>query len=153
MLGAVEGLPRRSSRKCWTEPRQRTDPSRVDIPGAIEEIRQIERQYAPAAGVTPAAYAAQLAQARERIVDSEFRIAVGDDGVGEVLLRLLCVRYGLTPFRRPRQRASSLSVLAPEVFVREVLVAQTEAILAVLTRAMHSTADQIFTGWRSGKAG
>jgi len=125
----------------------------VDIVGAIELIRKIERQYAPADGMTPAAYAAQLTQARERIADSEFRIAVGDDGVGEAVVRVLCVRYGLTPFRRPRQRASSLSVLAPEAFVREVLVAQTEAILGVLTSAMHSTADQIFTGWRSGKTG
>jgi len=117
--------------------------------------------------MTPAAYAAQLTQARERIADSEFRIAFGDDGVGEAVVRVLCVRYGLTPFRRPRQRASSLSVFAPDVFVREVLVAQTEAILGVLTSlhhgsrehqlgdavAMHSTADQIFTRWRSGKTG
>ena len=139
----------------------------MDIVGAIEQIRKIECQYAPREGMTPAAYAAQLTQARERIADSEFRIAFGDDGVGEAVVRVLCVRYGLTPFRRPRQRASSLSVFAPDVFVREVLVAQTEAILGVLTSlhhgsrehqlgdavAMHSTADQIFTRWRSGKTG
>jgi len=118
VVGTGEGPPRGSGRKCWTEPRHRTHPSRVDIVGAIEQIRKIERQYAPAEGMTPAAYAAQLTQARERIADGEFRIAVGDDGVGEAVVRVLCVRYGLTPFRRPRQRASSLSVLAPEVFVR-----------------------------------
>jgi hypothetical protein len=51
------------------------------------------------------------------------------------------------PFRRPRQRDSTLCVAAPEAFVREVLLPQTEAILDVVVRAMHSTADQIFGGW------
>ena len=122
----------------------------MDIPHAIEEIRAIERRYAPASGMTPAAYKAQLADARQRGADSEFRMSVGDDGIGEAVARFLCARYGLTLFRQPRQRDSTLSVAAPEVFVREVLLPQTEAILDVVVRAMHSTADQIFAGWRAG---
>jgi hypothetical protein len=69
------------------------------------------------------------------------------DSVGEAVFRELCARYGLEPFRRPRQHASTITVLAPRGFVETVLHPQFEQMLGVVLRAMHATVNRVFAGW------
>lgn len=118
----------------------------MNVGTAIAELRAIERRFAPPSGSGPEALRAQLAEWRAREPDTEFRLTVGDS-VGEAVFRHLCGRYGVAPFRRPRQQSSTVTVRAPRGFVEAVLSPQFAQMIDVVDRAMHATVDEVFAGW------
>ncbi len=126
--------------------RERGEACCVDADTAVKEIQAIERRFAPAQGASREALRGQLGEWRQGEPDVEFRVTVGDS-VGEAVFRELCARYGIEPFRRPRQQASTITIVAPRRFVETVLHPQFEQTLGVVLRAMHATVDRVFAGW------
>lgn len=126
--------------------RERGEARRVDVDTAVKELQAIERRFAPAQGPSREALRAQLEEWRQREPDVEIRMTVGDS-VDEAVFRELCTRYGIEPFRRPRQQASTITVLAPRGFAETVLHPQFEQMVGVVLRAMHATVNQVFAGW------
>jgi hypothetical protein len=118
----------------------------VDIDKVVTELRAIERRYAPAAGPSAAAYAEQLAEWRTREPDSE-EVCWGGDATGAWVVVMLCARYGIRPFRRPRQKATTVSVLAPAGFVSKVFWPQALEMMGAFERARRAMADEVVTVW------
>jgi hypothetical protein len=93
-----------------------------------EKLRKIEALFAGAGtpGERLAAEAA-LARVRARLAETERRDAavemqfsIGDPWSRHLFLAL-CRRYGLKPYRYPRQRRTTVMVRAPRTFIDEVL--------------------------------
>jgi hypothetical protein len=118
----------------------------VDIEGIVVELRAIERRYAPAAGTSAAAYAQQLAEWRAREADSE-EVCWGGDATGAWVVVMLCARYGIRAFRRPRQKATTTCVVAPASFVSKIFWPQALEMMAALERARRAMAEEIVTAW------
>jgi hypothetical protein len=94
-----------------------------------EKLRKIEALFAGAGtpGERLAAEAA-LARVRARLTETERRdppvemqFSIGDPWSRHLFLAL-CRRYGLKPYRYPRQRRTTVMVRAPRSFVDEVLL-------------------------------
>jgi len=93
-----------------------------------EKLRKVEALFAGAgtAGERLAAEAA-LARIRARLAELqrseapvEIQFAVPDTWSRQLFLAL-CRRYGITPYRYPRQRRSTVMLRAPRRFVDDVL--------------------------------
>ncbi len=94
-----------------------------------EKLRKIEGLFAGAgtAGERDAAEAA-LARVRAKLSDLEskepaieFQFSIPDPWSRHLLIAL-CRRYGLKPYRYPRQRKTSIMVRAPRRFFDDVLL-------------------------------
>ena len=118
----------------------------MDIEGVVAELRAIERRYAPAAGASAAAYAQQLADWRTREPDSE-EVCWGGDATGAWVVVMLCARYGIRPFRRRRQKATTVTVLAPAAFVSKVFWPQALEMMGAFEKARRAMADEVVTAW------
>jgi hypothetical protein len=94
-----------------------------------EKLRKIEALFAGAgtAGERDAAEAA-LSRVRAKLADLERKEPAIElqfsipDPWSRLLLIALCRRYGLKPYRYPRQRRTSIMVRAPRRFVDDVLL-------------------------------
>ena len=93
-----------------------------------EKLRKIEALFAGAGteGERLAAEAA-LARVRARLAEigrsekpTEFQFSVPDTWSRHLFLAL-CRRYGISPYRYPRQRRSTVVLRAPRPFVEDVL--------------------------------
>ena len=94
-----------------------------------EKLRKIEALFA-GAGTPDERLAAEaaLARVRARLAETERReppvemqFSIGDPWSRHLFLAL-CRRYGLKPYRYPRQRRTTVMVRAPRSFVDEVLL-------------------------------
>ena len=65
---------------------------------------------------------------------------------GWLFLRL-CARYGLRPYRRRRQKLTTLTVRAPQGFVTKVLWPQFQAMLKVFVAARAEVDNEILVEW------
>jgi hypothetical protein len=70
---------------------------------------------------------ARLAELRSHEPDEEATYTLPDPWTRKLFLAL-CRRYGLRPFRRPRQRQTTVVVSAPETFQRETLWPEFQAL-------------------------
>ena len=118
----------------------------MDIGKVVAELRAIERRYAPAAGASAAAYAQQLAEWRTREPDSD-QVCCGGDATGAWVTAMLCARYGIRAFRRPRQKVTTTCVVAPASFVSKVFWPQALEMMAAFERARRAMAEEIVTTW------
>jgi hypothetical protein len=93
-----------------------------------EKLRKIEALFAGAgtAGERMAAEAAlerlraRLAETQKRDQPIEMQFSISDQWSRRLFLAL-CRRYGLRPYRKPRQRSSSVMLRVPKDFVDQVL--------------------------------
>lgn len=100
----------------------------MDEASLREKLRKIEALHAGTTsdGEREAARRAadrikeRLAEARSAEPDEEHVLSVLDPWQ-RMLFVALCRRYGLRPFRRPRQRHSTVQVVAPKTFVDDTL--------------------------------
>jgi len=100
----------------------------MDEAGLLEKLRKIEALHAgtsnegerEAARQAAERIRARLAEQRSREPDIEMGYSLPDPWK-RALFVALCRRYGLRPFRRYRQRASSVRVLAPLSFQQQTL--------------------------------
>lgn len=98
-----------------------------DEAALLEKLRKIEALFEGATTEgerTAAAQAAQriterLADARTREPDVELQYSIPDPW-SRRLFSALCRRYGLRPYRYPRQRRSTLCVRAPDSFQQKL---------------------------------
>jgi hypothetical protein len=111
-----------------------------------EQLRAIERQYAPPEGPLPEAFARQVEAWRQRDGDREEICSTADATGGWLFLRL-CARYGLRPYRKPRQKLTTLTVRAPQGFMTKILWPQFQAMMRVFAAANVRTANEILVDW------
>ena len=111
----------------------------------IVTLRAIERDHADApldATDIAARLRARLTEARAHEPDEECSVSLGDPLLHRLFVAL-CRRYGLEAFRRERQRRSSVSVLAPKSFCRQVLWPEYHALAQELERYLASETDRV----------
>ncbi len=116
----------------------------------IDKLRLIEALHAGAA--TPGERNA-AEHARQRILDRlsqntesdepvEFRFSLGDLWSRKVFVAL-CRRYGLRPYRRKRQRYTTVMCNAPRRFVDDVLWPEFEALSKTLNQFLSDVTDRV----------
>ncbi|MSO76897.1 MAG: hypothetical protein EXQ87_08290 [Alphaproteobacteria bacterium] len=114
------------------------------------KLRKIEALYAGAgtagerlaAGAASARIKARLAATQREAPAVEHRIAL-PDGWSVRLFLALARRYGLAPYRRPRQRRTTVMLRAPDAFVRDVLWPQFQALNAALAEFLEAATERL----------
>ncbi len=84
---------------------------------------------------------ARLAEVRGREADFEQGYTLPDPWTRKLFIAL-CRRYGLTPFRRPRMRYTSVHVRAPKTFLDETLWPEFVALAAELRKHLEEITDR-----------
>lgn len=97
-------------------------------------------------GAEPAECRAELARWRAREADHEFRVQV-PSGIIDAIVLGVCSRYGVEPYRAPRQKQSTVSVRVPPGFMKEVLAPRIQAAVDVIDRATFEAATRIVERW------
>ena len=122
----------------------------MDEASLREKLRKIEALHAGTTsdGEREAARRAadrikeRLAEARSAEPDEEHVLSVIDPWQ-RMLFVALCRRYGLRPFRRPRQRHSTVQVVAPKTFVDGTLWPEFVALAGELHKHLSVVTDRI----------
>lgn len=109
-------------------------------------LRAVERFFAPDEGASAEAYARQVEMWRQRDGEREEVCSTGDATGGWLFLRL-CARYGLQPYRRRRQKPTTVTVRAPQGFVTKVLWPQFQEMMKVFATARAETDKEILASW------
>ncbi len=115
-----------------------------------EKLRKIERLFAGAGtdGERGAAAAAigrikeKLATAQKSAKPVEVKFSLADQWSRQLFIAL-CRRYELQPYRRPRQRQTTVMLKVPELFVNEVLWLEYKELNTVLTDYLARTTERI----------
>ena len=113
-----------------------------------DKLRAVEALHAGAA--TPGERDA-AGRARERIqirlaelqVDQPIEWQFSSDQWSHRLLLALARRYGLRPYRYPRQRHTTVVLRAPERFLREVFIPEYEQMVDLLNAHLSSVAARV----------
>jgi hypothetical protein len=122
----------------------------MDEAQLFEKLRRIEALHAgtssegerEAARRAAERIRARLAEMRGREPDAELVYSLPDPWTRKLFVAL-CRRYGLQPFRRYRQRASTVQVRAPETFQRGTLWPEFEALSAELEKHLDAITDRV----------
>ncbi len=123
----------------------------MDVESVAKALRAIELRYAPPSGASAEGYARQLAEWRLREPDRE-EVCTTHDATGAWLVVMLCARYGIRPFRRPRQKPTTTCLRAPASFVTKVFWPQVQEMARVFEAARASMVDEITTAWLGAAA-
>ncbi len=115
-----------------------------------QKLRKIAALYegATTAGEREAAAAAldriraslKAAEQVERSIEMSFRLP---DRWNRRLFLALCRRYGIRPYRYPRQRHSTVVLRAPESFIRKTLLPEFEEISRALNAYLNEATERI----------
>ena len=116
----------------------------------VEKLRAIEALFA---GATTPGERAAAQSAKERILERlaeaeraepaiEYRFKLADDWSRRVFLALLR-RYGIQPYRHPRQRRTTVMAKVPRRFVEETLWPEFEQLSATLRAHLQGITDRI----------
>jgi len=117
----------------------------MDEAHLAEQLRDIERRLAGKSAGAAGARAA-LARCREREPDKEFEVSIPSTVAQRVLVSW-CQRVEVEPYRKPRQRMTTICLRVPRSFMHEVLWPQVEAMAVELERATAAAVDRIVTQW------
>lgn len=117
----------------------------------VKELQAIERRYGPASGASREARVQQLAEWRTREADREEVCSTGD-ATGAWVVVMLCARYGIRPFRRPRQKPTTITLMAPASFVSKVFWPQVTEMVRVFEAGRAAMVNQVVRAWL-GEAG
>jgi hypothetical protein len=115
-----------------------------------EKLRKIEALYAGARteGERMAAAAAaeriraKLRETRRAEPEIEMRFSL-EDGWRRQLFVALCRRYGMRPYRYPRQRRNTLMLRAPASFLNQTLWPEYVALSSALAEYLAAATDKI----------
>ena len=113
-----------------------------------EKLRAIEALFA---GATPPGERDAAARARERITARISELSpeapvvwqFTTDPWSHRLLIALARRYGLKPFRYPRQRHSTVMLRGPEKFLRDVFIPEYRQMVTTLSDHLSVVAERI----------
>jgi hypothetical protein len=122
----------------------------MDEAALEEKLRKIEALHAgttsdgerEAARLAAEKIRARLAELRAREPDLEMAYTLADPWQRALFLAL-CRRYGLRPYRRPRQRRSTVLVMMPESFNRRTLWPEFIELSTVLQTHLAEVTDRI----------
>jgi hypothetical protein len=122
----------------------------VDETALVAKLDEVAERYVATGGQSGAA-AAEIYQGRLR----EWRAREGDEescftvpeGVVQRVFVGLCQRYGLTPYRRPRQKRSTLCVRAPQGFVDALFWPQFAALAKLVDFTVVSSVERVVQAW------
>ena len=123
----------------------------MDVSALAEQLREVDRRYAPPGGADRAAYAKQLAEWRLKEPDSEEVCSTGD-ATSAWLLLWLCARYGIRTSRRPRQKPTTICVHAPRGFATKILWPQLQEMNRVFDQARALAVEEVATAWLGPEA-
>lgn len=98
-----------------------------------------EREAA-AAAIQRVRSALRQAERTEKVVEMNFRLP---DRWNRRLFTALCRRYGLKPYRYPRQRYSTVVLRAPASFINETLWPEFLQIKSALDEYLHEATERI----------
>jgi hypothetical protein len=109
-----------------------------------EKMRKIEALFAGAgtAGERMAAEAAlerlraRLAETQRQDMSVEMQFSLGDQWSRRLFIAL-CRRYGLKPYRLPRQRLTTVMLRVPRAFVDQVLWPEFQELNAALVHYLN----------------
>lgn len=118
----------------------------MDTKELAEQLRAVERRYAPPGETGSVAFSKQLADWRVREADRE-EVCNTRDATNAWLLMRLCARYGIRPFRRPRQKPTTICLRAPAGFVSKVLWPQLGELARVFERARAAAVSELVSEW------
>ena len=91
----------------------------------------------------------QLDEWRQRGPDTAHQLTVATPQSKQMLV-LICDQYGLRPYRRRRQRATTVCLDAPTGFVDEVLWPLFEPMANIIDDAAAQTTTRIMLQWSRG---
>jgi hypothetical protein len=122
----------------------------MDEASLSEKLRKIEALHAgttsdgerEAARQAAERIRARLAEVRAREPDVEIVYTLPDPWTRKLFVAL-CRRYGLRPFRRPRQRYSTVQLIAPATFQNRVLWPEFVALAKELTTHLAEVTDRV----------
>jgi hypothetical protein len=123
----------------------------VDPRTFVEQLRSIERQYAPPDGTDASAYVRQLEAWRRQEADREEACSTSD-ATGAWLFLRLCALYGIKPFRHARQKPTTITIRAPRNFISKVLWPQHQAMRQVFIAANAVLVDELVVAWLGREA-
>lgn len=89
---------------------------------------------------------ALLSQWQERAPDKEYRLTI-DSMTAQYLFTVVCKRFGLEVYRRPRTRSSTVCISAPEKFFTEILWPTFEEMSRVFEDQMRLLAIELAAQW------
>jgi hypothetical protein len=118
----------------------------VDEDALVDKLREIECKVARNDAVGDEACRAELAAWRQREADQEFRLSVPTPIAQRVLLGW-CHRYGLVPYRIPRQRQTTVCVRVPRGFMQEVMWPRFEASARLMEQAVTEATRRVVERW------
>lgn len=119
----------------------------VDEDALVRQLKDLDGSLGGVGlGADPAACHAELARWRAREADQEFRVQV-PNGIVDAIVLGVCLRYGVEPYRAPRQKQSTCSVRVPPGFMKEVLAPRLQAAVDVIDRATFEAAARVVEGW------
>jgi hypothetical protein len=124
------------------------------------KLRKIEALFAgaktpgerSAAGAAIERIKARLAEAGRREAGSEMRFRIADPWSRQLFLAL-ARRYGLRPYRLPRQHRTTVMLRVPQGFVREVLWPEFEALNEALVSYLSAITARIIRNEVHGDTG
>lgn len=123
---------------------------RMDEATLEDKLRKIEALHAgttntgekEAARLAAERIRARLAEVRSREPDVEMSYRLPDPWTRKLFLAL-CRRYGLTPFRRYRQRSSTVQVVAPRSFHEDTLWPEFQALSEELRNHLSDITERV----------
>jgi len=122
----------------------------LDEANLLDKLRKIEALHAGAttagerlaAGLAADRIRERLAVCRAQSPDVEAMYTLADPW-SRMLFVALCRRYGLKPYRRYRQRYSTVCVRAPEQFLEKTLWPQFLELSKALTRHLDAITERV----------
>lgn len=124
----------------------------MDEDALVRKLEMIEREVAQGGALGMEGCRAELAEWRRREADIEFRASVPDPTSQRVLLAW-CNRYGLEPYRKPRQRESMICVRVPDGFMREKLWPRVEAMAHEIEFEVAAAVTRVLERWSGTSLG
>lgn len=117
-----------------------------------EKLRRIEALFAGAAteGERDAAGAARerillrLKELQDQTPATEWKFTLSDSWAVKVF-SALCRRYGLRPYRYPRQRRTTVMVRAPRAFVEQTLWPEFTELSGLLQEYLNEVTDRLIS--------
>jgi hypothetical protein len=110
------------------------------IAALFEGATTTGEQDAAAAAIERVRAALKAAEQKEKSVETAFRLP---DRWSRRLFTALCRRHGLTPYRYPRQRHSTVVLRAPASFINKVLWPEFLEIKSALDEYLNEATERI----------
>ena len=118
----------------------------MDEDALVRQLQELERSTADGGAIGNDACRAELAEWRRRQPDHEFQMSVGTPEAQRVVLGW-CQRYGVTPYRKPKQRQSTVCVRVPRGFMQERMWPRVQAMMDVIESATVDAVTRIVERW------